>query len=166
TLSFMKRYNVLGRYLPEFGHIIGKMQYDLFHIYTVDAHTLKVIRNMVRLRNPESYRDYPLASRLVNQLPKAELLYIAGLYHDIAKGRGGDHSELGASDVVAFCRRHYLSQRDTSLVAWLVKNHLLMSMTAQRKDIADPEVIDEFASQLNSQVHLNYLYALTVWHLG
>ncbi len=162
TLSYMKRYNVLSRYLPEFGHIVGKMQYDLFHIYTVDAHTLKVIRNMVRLRSPESYRDYPLASRLVNQLPKAELLYIAGLYHDIAKGRGGDHSELGASDVVAFCQRHYLSQRDTSLVAWLVKNHLLMSMTAQRKDIADPDVIHEFASQLNSQVHLDYLYVLTV----
>lgn len=162
TLSYMKRYSVLGLYLPEFGHIIGKMQYDLFHVYTVDAHILKVISTMVRLQDPESYRDYPLASRLILKLPKIELLYIAGLYHDIGKGRGGDHSELGALDVVDFCKRHHLSQRDTSLVAWLVKNHLLMSMTAQRKDIADPDVIHEFARQLDSQVHLDYLYVLTV----
>lgn len=162
TLAFMKRYKILGLYLPEFGHIIGKMQYDLFHIYTVDAHTIKVIRNMVKMWSPESYHDYPLASRLIHLLPKIELLYIAGLYHDIGKGRGGDHSELGAKDVVQFCQRHHLSQRDTSLVSWLVRNHLLMSMTAQRKDIADPDVIHEFASKLPSQVHLDYLYILTV----
>lgn len=162
TLGYMKRYKVLELYLPEFAPIIGKMQYDLFHIYTVDAHTIKVIRNMVRMWNPESYDDYPLASRLIHQLPKIELLYIAGLYHDIGKGRGGDHSELGAKDVVLFCQRHHLSQRDTSLVSWLVRNHLLMSITAQRKDIADPDVIHEFASALPSQVHLDYLYILTV----
>lgn len=162
TLSFMKRYNVLGRYLPEFGRIVGQMQHDLFHIYTVDAHTLRVIRNMVKLRSDEGRTTYPLASRLVFGLPKAELLYIAGLYHDIAKGRGGDHSELGARDAEAFCQRHHLSSRDTKLVAWLVENHLLMSMTAQRKDTSDPDIIHAFARSVPSQVHLDYLYILTV----
>ncbi|GGY76645.1 [protein-PII] uridylyltransferase [Marinobacter zhanjiangensis] len=161
TLSHMKKYNVLGRYLPEFGQIIGQMQYDLFHIFTVDTHTLRVIRNMVRLNNPESRTEYPLASRLVHQLPKPEVLYVAGLYHDVAKGRGGDHSELGADDAEAFCKRHHLSERDTQLIAWLVENHLLMSMTAQRKDISDPDIINEFARAVPSQVHLDYLYVLT-----
>lgn len=162
TLSNMKKYNVLGRYLPEFGQIIGQMQYDLFHIYTVDTHTLRVIRNMVRLNNPESRTEFPLASRLVHQLPKPEVLYLAGLYHDVAKGRGGDHSELGAEDAEAFCKRHHLSERDSQLIAWLVENHLLMSMTAQRKDISDPDIINEFARAVPSQVHLDYLYVLTV----
>ncbi|RMF16341.1 MAG: [protein-PII] uridylyltransferase [Gammaproteobacteria bacterium] len=162
TLSRMKRYGILGRYLPEFGRIVGKMQHDLFHIYTVDAHTIKVIRNMVSLQSPSSFEKFPLASRLVHRLPKLELLYIAGLYHDIAKGRGGDHSELGAEEVEAFCRRHHLSERDTRLVSWLVRHHLLMSMTAQRKDPSDPEVVHEFARMIDSQVHLDYLYTLTV----
>ncbi|WP_369602504.1 [protein-PII] uridylyltransferase [Hahella sp. SMD15-11] len=162
TLSRMRRYGILGRYLPEFGRIIGKMQHDLFHIYTVDDHTIKVIRNMVSLQSPGSFETYPLASRLVHRLPKLELLYIAGLYHDIAKGRGGDHSELGAKDVERFCKRHHLSERDTRLVSWLVRNHLLMSMTAQRKDPSDPDVVHEFASKMDSQVHLDYLYVLTV----
>lgn len=162
TLSFMKKYNVLGRYLPEFGKIIGQMQYDLFHIYTVDAHTLRVIRNMVQIRDTGDQNLFPLAARLIHRLPKLELLLIAGLYHDIAKGRGGDHSELGAEEAIAFCERHHLSQRDTQLVAWLVENHLLMSMTAQRKDISDPEIIHEFARALPSQAHLDYLYVTTV----
>ncbi|MFC4260562.1 [protein-PII] uridylyltransferase [Marinobacter lacisalsi] len=161
TLAHMKKYNVLGRYLPEFGQIIGQMQYDLFHIFTVDTHTLRVIRNMVRLNNPESRTEFPLASRLVHQLPKPEVLYLAGLYHDVAKGRGGDHSELGAEDAEAFCKRHHLSERDTQLISWLVENHLLMSMTAQRKDISDPDIINEFARAVPSQVHLDYLYVLT-----
>lgn len=162
TLAYMKKYSVLGRYLPEFGDIIGQMQYDLFHIYTVDAHTLRVIRNMVRLGSPEARKDCPLASRLVHRLPKLEVLYIAGIYHDVAKGRGGDHSELGAVDAIAFCKRHHLSARDTQLVAWLVENHLLMSMTAQRKDISDPDIINGFARAVPSQVHLDYLYVMTV----
>ncbi len=162
TLSYMKKYNVLGRYLPEFGEIIGQMQHDLFHIYTVDAHTLRVIRNMVRLNSPEARKDYPLASRLIHRLPKVEDLYIAGLYHDVAKGRGGDHSELGAIDAENFCRRHHLSDRDTQLISWLVENHLLMSMTAQRKDISDPDIIHAFARSMPSQVHLDYLYVMTV----
>ncbi len=162
TLSQMKKYSVLGRYLPEFGDIIGQMQYDLFHIYTVDAHTMRVIRNMVRLSSPDALNDFPLASRLIHRLPKLEVLYIAGLYHDVAKGRGGDHSELGAIDAIAFCQRHHLSARDTQLIAWLVENHLLMSMTAQRKDISDPDIIHGFARAVPSQVHLDYLYVMTV----
>ena len=162
TLSAMKKYNVLGRYLPEFGQIIGQMQHDLFHIYTVDAHTMRVIRNMVRLTGTEAQSEYPLASRLIHRLPKLDTLYIAGLYHDVAKGRGGDHSELGAIDAEAFCQRHHLSERDTQLISWLVENHLLMSMTAQRKDISDPDIIQAFARAMPSQAHLDYLYILTV----
>ncbi|WP_417517391.1 [protein-PII] uridylyltransferase [Marinobacter sp.] len=162
TLSAMKKYNVLGRYLPEFGQIIGQMQHDLFHIYTVDAHTMRVVRNMVRLNGTEARDDYPLAARLIHGLPKREVLYIAGLYHDIAKGRGGDHSELGAEDAESFCKRHHLGERDTQLASWLVENHLLMSMTAQRKDISDPDIIQSFARALPSQAHLDYLYILTV----
>jgi len=162
TLSAMKKYNVLGRYLPEFGQIIGQMQHDLFHIYTVDAHTMRVIRNIVRLDSADARNEYPLASRLIHRLPKLETLYIAGLYHDVAKGRGGDHSELGAIDVESFCERHHLSERDTQLASWLVENHLLMSMTAQRKDISDPDIIHGFARAVPSQVHLDYLYVLTV----
>ncbi|MEP3589649.1 MAG: [protein-PII] uridylyltransferase [Marinobacter sp.] len=162
TLSAMKKYNVLGRYLPEFGDIIGQMQHDLFHIYTVDAHTMRVIRNMVRLTSDEARTEYPLASRLIHRLPKMDTLFIAGLYHDVAKGRGGDHSELGAIDAEAFCERHHLSERDTRMIAWLVENHLLMSMTAQRKDISDPDIIQAFARAIPSQAHLDYLYTLTV----
>jgi len=162
TLSAMKKYNVLGRYLPEFGQIIGQMQHDLFHIYTVDAHTMRVVRNMVRLNGKDARDDYPLAARLIHGLPKREILYIAGLYHDVAKGRGGDHSELGAEDAESFCKRHHLSERDTQLASWLVENHLLMSMTAQRKDISDPDIIRSFARALPSQAHLDYLYILTV----
>lgn len=162
TLSAMKKYNVLGRYLPEFGQIIGQMQYDLFHIYTVDVHTMQVVRNMIRLNGPDARNDYPLAARLIHGLPKREVLYIAGLYHDIAKGRGGDHSELGAQDVESFCKRHHLGERDTQLASWLVENHLLMSMTAQRKDISDPDIIQSFARALPSHAHLDYLYILTV----
>lgn len=161
-LRRMKRYGILGRYLPEFGRIIGMMQYDLFHIYTVDAHTLLVVKNMRRMRYEETRERFPLACDVFYRLPKPELLYVAGLYHDIAKGRGGDHSELGADDAIAFCQRHGLSSWDGKLVAWLVRSHLLMSVTAQRKDIADPEVVLEFARQVGDLVHLDYLYVLTV----
>ena len=162
TLNAMLKYNVLGRYLPEFGLIIGQMQHDLFHSYTVDAHTIQLIRNAVRMEQPEAQTVFPLASRLIMNIPKLELLYVAGLYHDIAKGRGGNHSELGAEDAIAFCQRHHFSERDTKLVSWLVENHLIMSMTAQKKDLADPEVIYQFAKQVPSLLHLEYLYILTV----
>ena len=161
-LRRMKRYGILGQYLPEFGNIIGLMQYDLFHIYTVDAHTLLVVKNMRRLRHEVTREKFPLACDVFYRLPKPELLYIAGLYHDIAKGRGGDHSELGADDAIAFCQRHGLSSWDAKLVAWLVRSHLVMSVTAQRKDIADPEVVYDFARQVGDLVHLDYLYVLTV----
>lgn len=161
-LTRMRRYGVLGRYIPEFGRVIGQMQHDLFHIYTVDAHTMMVIRQMRRFHYPSVQEQFPTVAEAVGQLEKIELLYIAGLFHDIGKGRGGDHSRLGAEDVVAFCRRHGLSDDDTELVAWLVREHLTMSATAQRKDIADPDVINGFAHFVSTETRLNYLYALTV----
>lgn len=161
-LGRMARYGILGKYLPRFGHIIGLMQHDLFHIYTVDAHTLRVLEVMQHFRTPEGRDEYPLCSALIARLPKLELLWIAGLYHDIAKGRGGDHSKLGARDVQSFCTRHGLPRRDMYLVSWLIEHHLLMSTTAQKRDISDPEVIREFAAVAHDEVHLDYLYLLTV----
>lgn len=161
-LRRMNQYGVLAAYIPEFDNIVGQMQYDLFHVYTVDQHTLFVVRNLRRFTVPEFRHEFPLCSKVITQLPKPELLYIAGLFHDIAKGRGGDHSELGAEDVVYFCKRHDLSKSDSDLISWLVKNHLYMSMTAQHKDIDDPEVINEFASKVENRVKLDYLYLLTV----
>ncbi len=161
-LRRMNRYGVLGRYLPEFGNIIGRMQHDLFHIYTVDAHTLEVVKNMRRFQYDDALQKFPVVSRVVARLPKIELLYIAGLFHDIAKGRGGDHSTLGAQDVQAFCERHEINKRDTNLVSWLVEKHLLMSSVAQRQDISDPEVVRNFALEVADQLRLDYLFALTV----
>ena len=162
NLRRMNRYGILGRYLPEFGQIVGQMQHDLFHIYTVDAHTLNLIKHLRKLGRPDYQERYPLAWKIFCRLPKPDLLYMAGLYHDIAKGRGGDHSELGAVDARAFCQRHHLPAWDTHLVSWLVENHLVMSTTAQRKDISDPQVIHDFAVQMGNQVRLDYLYVLTI----
>jgi [protein-PII] uridylyltransferase len=161
-LQRMNRYGILGKYLPAFGRIIGKMQHDLFHIYTVDAHTIQVIKNMRMFAHPEFADKFPLAASIVKRIPKLELLYIAGLFHDIAKGRGGDHSEKGAVDAAEFCRSHGFDSRDTYLVVWLVTNHLLMSSTSQRKDISDPDVIREFARLMVDPQQLDYLYAMTV----
>jgi [protein-PII] uridylyltransferase len=161
-LRLMNAYGVLPAYLPEFGHINGRMQYDLFHAYTVDQHILFVVRNLRRFFLPQFARELPRCSAIMEGLPKPELLYIAGLYHDIAKGRGGDHSELGAQDAERFCRQHGLSSFDTRLVAWLVRHHLTLSMTAQKKDIHDPDVINTFARRMGDQLHLDYLYLLTV----
>ncbi|MDH4553877.1 [protein-PII] uridylyltransferase [Pseudomonas sp. BN417] len=162
NLRRMNRYGILGLYLPEFGQIIGQMQHDLFHIYTVDAHTLNLIKHLRKLKWPELAEKFPLASKLIDKLPKPELIYIAGLYHDIGKGRGGDHSELGAVDAEAFCARHQLPVWDSRLVAWLVQHHLVMSTTAQRKDLSDPQVIFDFARLVGDQTRLDYLYVLTV----
>ncbi len=162
ALRRMSRYGILAAYLPEFAKIVGQMQYDLFHIYTVDQHTLFVVRNLRRFSLAEYQHEFPLCSQVFHQIPKPELLYIAGLYHDIAKGRGGDHSLLGREDALQFCRRHDLSLYDSQLVAWLVEHHLLMSATAQHKDIGDPEVINQFASVVEDPNRLNYLYLLTV----
>ncbi len=161
-LKRMLRYGVLGRYIPEFGSIIGQMQHDLFHAYTVDAHTLEVIENMRRFQIPEFAERFPVTARVTSRLPKIELLYLAGLFHDIGKGRGGDHSELGALDAQAFCESHGLSARDTKLVTWLVKSHLTMSAVSQRRDISDPDVILQFAQHVGDQNRLDYLFALTV----
>ncbi|MFT6029732.1 MAG: [protein-PII] uridylyltransferase [Oleiphilaceae bacterium] len=162
TLNAMLKYNVLGLYLPTFGLIIGQMQHDLFHCYTVDAHTIRLIKNLIQLEQPSAQKEFPLASRLLKNIPKREILYVAGLFHDIAKGRGGDHSELGAQDALDFCEHHHFSDRDTKLVSWLVEHHLMLSMTAQKRDIDDPEVIHEFATRIPSLMHLEYLYVLTV----
>ncbi|GGJ81946.1 [protein-PII] uridylyltransferase [Pseudomonas matsuisoli] len=162
NLRRMNRYGILGRYLPEFGHIIGQMQHDLYHIFTVDAHTLNVIKHLRKLRRPELAEKFPLASELIERLPKPELVYLAALYHDIGKGRGGDHSEIGAADAEAFCARHQLPPWDSKLIVWLVQNHLIMSSTAQRKDLSDPQVIHDFALQVGDQVHLDYLCVLTI----
>ena len=161
-LRRMNRYGVLAAYLPAFGNVVGQMQYDLFHVYTVDEHTLRVIRNLRRFAVPEHHHEFPRCSQIIQALPKIELLYLAGLFHDIAKGRGGDHSKLGATDAETFCRDHYLGRFDTQLVAWLVDNHLAMSRTAQREDTSDPEVVNSFANLVVDQVRLDYLYLLTV----
>ncbi len=161
-LRRMNRYGVLAAYLPEFANIVGRMQYDLFHHYTVDEHTLFVVRNMRRFTVAKYENEFPLCSDLIKQLPNQALLYISGLYHDIAKGRGGNHSELGAEDAHKFCLNHFLSEFDAQLVEWLVKNHLIFSMTAQTKDTSDASVINEFASLVGDKLHLDYLYLLTV----
>ncbi len=158
----MNRYGVLAAYIPAFGNIVGRMQYDLFHAYTVDQHTLFVLRNMRRLSVPEFCHEFPLASGISHHLQKPELLYLAGLFHDIAKGREGDHSELGAVDALEFCKSHGLSDKDSELVSWLVRNHLAMSIKAQREDISDPAVIEVFANKVGSIKRLDYLYLLTM----
>ena len=161
-LRRMHRYGVLSEYLPVFGSVVGQMQYDLFHVYTVDEHSLFVLSNLRGFAVPGRSREFPLCSKLFNRLPKPVLLYIAGLFHDIAKGRGEDHSELGAHFALEFCRHHGLGHYDSNVVSWLVKHHLLMSVTAQRRDISDPDVINEFAGIVGDRTHLNYLYLLTV----
>lgn len=160
-LENMKDLGILGRYLPEFGRITGQMQYDLFHIYTVDAHTLEVLRNMRWMTLGKSKEKFPLASKVVKKLSKLEILYIAGLYHDIGKGRGSDHSNLGKLIVRKFCNKHFFSNEDTRLIEWLVENHLLMSITSQKKDLSDNKVIKDFAKRVKDLETLNYLYCLT-----
>jgi [protein-PII] uridylyltransferase len=161
-LRRMNRYGVLAAYLPMFGAIVGQMQHDLFHHYTVDEHTLFVVRNLRRFTVPEYAHEFPMCSELIQRIPKPEVLYLAGLFHDIAKGRGGDHSTLGAEDARAFAQHHGLSEFDTRLLVWLVKNHLIMSTTAQRKDISDAGVVTEFATAVANQTRLDHLYLLTV----
>jgi [protein-PII] uridylyltransferase len=162
TLKRMNTYGVLGLYIPTFGRVVGRMQYDLFHAYTVDAHTLFVVENLRRFALNRFDHEFPNCSAVMQQLEKPEVVYLAGLFHDIAKGRGGDHSELGAVDAEAFCLEHGMSRYDARLVAWLVRNHLLLSVTAQKKDLHDLRVIDEFARAVGDETHLNYLYVLTV----
>lgn len=158
----MSRYGVLAAYWPSFDKVVGRMQYDLFHVYTVDEHTLIVLRNIRRISLEEFAHELPLCSQLIKQIPKPEILYLAALFHDIAKGREGDHSKLGAEEAEIFCLQHGLSHFDAHLIAWLVRNHLLMSLTAQRMDIRDPAVVNDFARKVGSIQRLNHLYLLTV----
>ena len=160
-LRRMNTYGVLGRYIPAFGRIVGRMQYDLFHAYTVDAHTLFVVSNLRRLAIPKYDHELPELSRIMQQLPKPEVVYLAALFHDIAKGRGGDHSELGSVDAEAFVLEQGLSRYDARTVAWLVRNHLELSITAQKQDIGDAQVINAFAQRVGDETHLDYLYVLT-----
>jgi [protein-PII] uridylyltransferase len=161
-LRRMNSYGVLGRYIPAFGRVVGRMQYDLFHAYTVDAHTLFVLSNLRRLAMPKFDHELPALSRIMQALPKPEVAYLGALFHDIAKGRGGDHSELGSVDSETFCLEQGMSRYDARLVSWLVRNHLVFSLTAQKKDISDPQVINDFAKLVGDQSHLDYLYVLTV----
>ena len=153
---------VLGRYLPSFRPIIGQMQHDLFHVYTVDQHIMMVVRNMRRFTMTEHAHEYPFCSQLIANFPRSWLLYVAALFHDIAKGRGGDHSILGVADAIQFCEEHGLSADDTELVAFLVREHLVMSTVAQKQDMSDPDVIQAFANLVKDERHLTALYLLTV----
>jgi [protein-PII] uridylyltransferase len=162
ALARMNRYGVLARYLPAFARVVGRMQYDLFHMYTVDEHTMRVLRFVARFADADSSREFAHAHELWSRLFKPELLLLAALFHDIAKGRGGDHSELGEDEAREFCTRLQLSDADVDLVCWLVRRHLLMSVTAQRQDITDPDVVHRFAAQVGEWERLDYLYLLTV----
>jgi len=161
-LRRMNRYGVLAAYLPCFANIVARMQYDLFHIYTVDEHTLFVIRNLRRFALEKHLHELPFCNDIFLLISKPEILYLAGLFHDIAKGKNGDHSAIGEEFAREFCIQHDLSPHDTNLICWLVRNHLVMSMTAQRKDISDPDVIHQFAQTVGSIEYLNHLYLLTV----
>jgi [protein-PII] uridylyltransferase len=161
-LRKMNLYGVLGKYLPEFGKIVGQMQHDLFHVYTVDEHILMVVRNLRRFAISAFSHEYPFLSRLSNDCDRPEVLYIAGLYHDIAKGRGGDHSQMGMPDARDFCVRHGLREEDTELVVWLTREHLTMSHIAQKQDIYDPETVQRFADKVGTLRQLRALYMLTV----
>jgi len=158
----MNQYDILGRYLPEFGKIVGQMQHDLFHVYTVDQHILMVLRNLRRFTMPEFAHEFPLCSELMSGFERPWLLYLGALYHDIAKGRGGDHSTLGARDAVRFCRAQGLDEDDAALVGWLVREHLTMSSTAQKQDVHDPDVVREFAAMVGTERSLIALYLFTV----
>jgi [protein-PII] uridylyltransferase len=158
----MNQYDILGRYLPAFGRIVGQMQHDLFHVYTVDQHILQVMGNLRRFVMPEFAHEYPFCSRLITGFDKRWLLYIGALFHDIAKGRGGDHSQLGKRDAAAFCRDHGITGEDAALVVFLVEQHLTMSQVAQKQDLADPDVILAFATRVGTMRQLTALYLLTV----
>ena len=162
TLRLMNRYEILGRYIPAFGRIVGQMQHDLFHVFTVDEHILNVLGNLYRFSRNEFAHEFPLCSKLFTEFASPHLLYLAALFHDIAKGRGGDHSKLGTIDAMRFCKQHGLSKEDSQLVSWLVASHLIMSSTAQKSDLSDPQVIEQFSSLMQDERHLTALYLLTV----
>ncbi len=158
----MNQYDILGHYLPAFGRIVGQMQHDLFHVYTVDQHILQVMRNLRRFTMAEFAHEYPYCTRLITGFERQWLLYIAALFHDIAKGRGGDHSRLGMVDAADFCRDHGIEGEDADLISFLVEHHLTMSSVAQKQDLADHNVIEGFAKAVGTPRRLTALYLLTV----
>jgi [protein-PII] uridylyltransferase len=158
----MNKCNLIGAYIPAFGKIVSQMQHDLFHIYTVDEHILNVLRNLRRFAKDELKHEFPDCYDLFRNYKKKYILYLAALFHDIAKGRGGDHSELGAKDVDAFSKLNDLPNNDRELIRWLVKSHLIMSHTAQKLDLSDPRVIEDFAAKVTNKENLISLYLLTV----
>jgi [protein-PII] uridylyltransferase len=162
ALRRMNQQDILGRYIPAFGRIVGQMQHDLFHVYTVDEHILMVIRNLRRSTLPEYEHEFPLSSKVIRDFARPEVLYIAGLFHDIAKGRGGDHAVKGRVDAARFCKQHGMMREDTELVVWLVGNHLTMSSVAQKQDLSDQDVIAAFADKIKNERYLAALYLLTV----
>jgi [protein-PII] uridylyltransferase len=162
VMRLMNQTSVLGRYLWVFRRIVGQMQHDLFHVYTVDQHILMVLRNVRRFQIPEHGHEYPFCSQLASTFDRVWVLYIAALFHDIAKGRGGDHSELGRREARRFCRDHGVTGEDAALVEWLVAEHLTMSRVAQKEDLSDPDVIADFAAFVGSERRLTALYLLTV----
>jgi [protein-PII] uridylyltransferase len=162
VLKKMNRYGILGRYIPSFGKIVGQMQHDLFHVYTVDEHTLNVMNNLHRFSQAKYQHEFPLCHDIFSSFDKPELIYLGALFHDIAKGRGGDHSTLGMVDARKFCKLHGLDRSDTELVTWLVGSHLTMSSTAQKSDLSDPKVIENFANFVGNERRLVALYLLTV----
>ncbi len=161
-LQRMNRYGVLAAFIPVFGNIVGRMQFDLFHVYTVDQHILFTIRNLRRFAYGKYRSEFVHAADIYQQIDHPEVLYMAALFHDIAKGRDGDHSTLGAQDALQFCGQMPMDEEHTELVAWLVKQHLVMSQTAQRRDISDPETIKGFCEIVESQTRLDYLYLITI----
>ena len=162
ALRLLHRYRLLGACLPYFGEVEGRMQFDLFHAYTVDEHSLRVVDQVGHWLEGRKDPSFPLAARLVRSLPKPELLLIAALFHDLGKGRGGDHSVLGAAAARDFCRAHSLSEYDTHMVSWLVRHHLVLSHSAQREDLEDDRVIHRCAERMGDPLHLEYLLLLTV----
>ncbi|MDR5764915.1 MULTISPECIES: [protein-PII] uridylyltransferase [unclassified Caballeronia] len=162
AFRLMNQTSVLGRYLLNFRRIVGQMQHDLYHVYTVDQHILMVLRNLRRFAIAEHAHEYPFCSQLMGNFERPWVLYVAALFHDIAKGRGGDHSTLGMADARRFCREHDIGDEDTELVVWLVQQHLTMSQVAQKQDTSDPDVIKQFASVVKTERRLTALYLLTV----
>jgi len=161
-LKRMNRYGLLAALIPAFGNIVGRMQYDLFHVYTVDQHTLFIVRNLRRFAYGKYQERFPHARSVFKRIARPELLYLAAIFHDIAKGRGGDHSELGAVDAEAFCAMLDIEPPEREMVVWLIRHHLMMSQTAQRKDLSDPKNIQEFAELVGNTRYLDHLYLLTV----